>query len=408
MKTFKSIVKQLLSKLGVFDFFVRLMYAHLSFYIYKFRYMGIKSSDKCFVFESFQGKNASDSPYALYLELKKEQPDYVFFWVFNDVECDDAVELAQDIRTKIIKRGSSDYFKAYASSKYWIVNCRIPYRLVPSKTQILVQCWHGTPLKKLGKDIQVENHPTTSLKAMHFAYQWEGKRCHYFLSPSEYASKCFKSAFGLKDKQILELGYPRNDELIHYRNDHKYLDRIKKSLNIDSDKKIILYAPTFRDDEFLSGKHVATNQLNNKEFKLAFSQDEVQFLFRGHYFTQVSQCKDNFFINVSAYPRINDLLLIADEVITDYSSLFFDYLILQRPMYFYMYDKKKYLNGLRGTYLDVERSMPGPIAETQGKLVDALKKTEKSIIDHENYCNIYNPHEDGGSSMRVIQIILGK
>lgn len=407
MKKFKMIIKQLLSKTGVVDFYIKQLYIYLTVLFYKVKHCRVSIHPDQFVFESFQGKSASDSPYALYLELKMTRPTAQFIWVFADTNCEDALRLNLESNTRCVSRGSSAYFNAYASSQYWIANCRLPYRLIPRTPQTLLQCWHGTPLKKLGLDIKVENHPTSSLKAMHFAYQWEGKRCNYFLSPSAYASQCFKSAFDLKNEQIIELGYPRNDELTRYQSDHAYQTSIKTRLGIDLHKKVILYAPTFRDDDFSSGKHVASNQLDNEAFKSEFNRDEVQFLFRGHYFTQVSPSDDEFFINVSDYPRINDLLLIADEVITDYSSLFFDYLILQRPIYFYMYDKDKYINGLRGVYLNIEQDMPGPVCESQARLIETLKQTESSRQTEQQYNNQYNPHEDGKASMRIIKTILG-
>lgn len=371
----------------------------------------VKLNSNQFIFECFQGKSASDSPYALYLELKKQKPKANFVWVFSELTHPDVLLLQKEANTKVVKRGTKAYFQAYAESKYWIVNCRLPYRLIPSKKQKLLQCWHGTPLKKLGKDILVENHPTSSLKAMHFAYQWEGKRCDYFVSPSPYASQCFKTSFSLQDKQILELGYPRNDELFRYKDDLEYQENIKQKLGIDNKKKVILYAPTFRDDDFKKGKHVTQNKLDNDEFKLSFNND-VQFLFRGHYFTKIEGFGDGCFLNVSDYPRLNDLLLIADEVITDYSSLFFDYLILERPIYFYMYDKSKYLNDIRGAYLNVDIDMPGPVVESQEDLLiymheEKSKFSDKNIKLNKDYNLTYNPYEDGYSAARVIKHFLG-
>jgi len=399
------IVKQLLAKTGSFDFYTKQLYIQLTVIIYKLKYLLVKVQPEQFVFESFQGKSASDSPYALYLELTKLLPNANFIWVFSDNKHEDFQKLQNISNTRCVVRATKSYFQAYASSQYWIINCRLPYRLIPSQSQTVIQCWHGTPLKKLGLDIKVENHPTSSLKAMHFAYLWESKRCDYFLSPSPYASKCFKSSFGVSDTQIVELGYPRNDDLSRYKKDIIYQNNIKKKLGIEQNKKLILYAPTFRDDDFSAGKHRAINQLDNTQFKEKFD-DDVQFLFRGHYFSEVQQHQDSFFLNVSNYPRINDLLLIADAIITDYSSLFFDYLVLERPIFFYMYDKGKYLNDIRGTYLDVDKSMPGPIAQTQQELLNLLLNTEKNDIDLKHFNDDYNPYEDGQSSVRVIKKIL--
>ncbi|MCF7355405.1 CDP-glycerol glycerophosphotransferase family protein [Vibrio sp. CK2-1] len=407
MRKFKVLIKQLLSKTGALDLYVKHFYIHLTVFLYKIKHANVIVSENQFIFECFRGKSATDSPYSLFRELQANHPGATFIWVFSDPEHPDVQKLSLDKNTQIVKRGTKEYFNAYASSQYWIVNCRLPYRLMPSKKQTVIQCWHGTPLKKLGLDIQVDNQPTSSLQAMHFAYKWEGKRCDYFLSPSPYASECFITSFGLTREQILEVGYPRNDDLVNYKNDKTYHDKIKEDLGVALDKKVILYAPTFRDDDFVAGKHVAMNKLDNENFKTSFGS-EVQFLFRGHYFTQVDQPKDSFFINVSDYPRINDLLLIADELITDYSSLFFDYLVLNRPVYFYMYDKGKYLNNLRGTYLNVETEMPGPVTEDQDELIEILKNQTKPESQSDIFNKVYNPHEQGNSAQCVIQKFLGK
>jgi len=397
-------VKRLLSKTGSVDLFIKRAYIWATVLIYKLRYFLIQVKPKQIIFESFQGKSASDSPYALYLQLQKSLPNAKFIWVFANDNIEGFHTLQNRPNTHCVIRGTTAYFQAYASSQYWIVNCRLPYRLLSNSKQTVIQCWHGTPLKKLGMDIKVENHPTSSLKAMHFAYQWEGRRCDYFLSPSAYASNCFVSSFGLDKNQIVELGYPRNDSLFRYKDDIEYQQAIKQKLGIKKDKKVILYAPTFRDDDFSNGKHIATNRLDNDAFKTQF--EDVQFLFRGHYFANVESKKDTAFLDVSDYPLINDLLLIADEIITDYSSLFFDYLILERPMYFYMYDKNKYLNDIRGAYLNVDTDMPGPIIENQKDLLHAMKNIKATKEQLDKFNKLYNPNEDGQSSFRIHDTII--
>lgn len=397
-------VKRLLSKTGSLDLFIKRTYIWATVFIYKLRYFLIKMKPKQIIFESFQGKSASDSPYAIYLQFQKSLPNANFIWVFANENIEDFHILQKQPNTHCVIRGTRAYFQAYASSQYWIVNCRLPYRLLASSKQTVIQCWHGTPLKKLGMDIKVENHPTSSLKAMHFAYQWEGRRCDYFLSPSAYASNCFVSSFGLAKSQVVELGYPRNDSLFRYKDDIEYQQAIKRKLGIKEDKKVILYAPTFRDDDFSNGKHTTVNRLDNDAFKAQFR--DVQFLFRGHYFANVESKNDTDFLDVSDYPLINDLLLIADEIITDYSSLFFDYLILERPMYFYMYDKNKYLNDIRGTYLNVDNDMPGPVVESQEELLHSMKGATWTKEQQDKFNRLYNPYEDGQSSLRIHDTII--
>ena len=160
------------------------------------------------------------------------------------------------------------------------------------------------------------------------------------ISPSAFCTEKFVSAFDLKDKSIVkEVGYPRNDFLYKYTD--KDINRIKRSLGISKDKKVILYAPTWRDDQHKSGVgYTYEVNINFDKLRKELSKDYV-ILFRAHYF--VSSIFDfskyeGFIYNVSNVDNVNDLYVISDLLITDYSSVFFDYSILKRPVLFYMYD----------------------------------------------------------------------
>src|SRR5699024_5292563 len=191
------------------------------------------------LFESGLGKQYSDSPRSIYEEIVRRNLNYKKIWVSNQRIRFDDVE-----NTKKIKRLSPSYYYYLARSKYWVNNQNFPTYIKKRKNTIYVQTWHGTPLKKMLFDIDnIMGRTPGYLDRVSSAIEnWD-----YLLSPSSYASKAFKSAFQFKG-EIIEEGYPRND-VFYADENNQLLQSIKSRLNISKHdkRKIILYAPTFRD-----------------------------------------------------------------------------------------------------------------------------------------------------------------
>lgn len=374
----------------------------------------MKVNDKQIIFSSFQGRLYSCSPKAIY-EYMISNPqfdDYKFIWAFNKPE--QKQSLFTDGRTVLVKYNSKDFFKYLASSKYWIFNFKTPEYFIKKENQIFLQCWHGTPLKRIGMDIEVDGNAATDKKKIHESYLNDAKKYDYFISPSRYATERFVSSFGLKllDKEniIIEQGYPRNDKLKNFDADD--IIEIKRKLNISSDKKVILYCPTFRDDQYKPGVghtyQLGINLLRLKE-KLG---DGYFLLLRLHYLVSnkidISQFK-GFALDVSSYDDINDLYLISDVLVTDYSSVFFDFANLNRPMIFYMYDRELYQGTLRDFYLDL-KDIPGPIIEDECKLIEALRNTDEIACKYQEkikqFSSVYNYLDDGHATERTIKELM--
>ena len=381
---------------------------------YTYYYLFYKVDDKTIFFESFGGASASCSPKAIYNYLieNKDYKDYKFIWAFKNPEKDHLIKKNKNLT--IVKSKSKDYYKYLSKSKYWIVNSLLDLSVIKKKNQIYVQCWHGTPLKKLRCDITVTGSVLNTKEEVIKRNNLDVAKIDYFISPSKYSTEKFTSAFNLKNLNkeniIIEKGYPRNDKLINYtQND---INDIKEKLNIKTNKKIILYAPTFRDDEHKSGLgYTYKLNIDFDKLKKELGKDYV-ILFRAHYFIANSfdfnKYKD-FVYNVSDYDDINDLYIISDLLITDYSSVFFDYAILKRPILFYMYDYKNYKTKLRDFYLDL-KELPGPIIEKQEDLVKDIKQIDKVFNKYKEYYQTFNkkfnPYEDGKSSIRVVKEII--
>ena len=371
--------------------------------------------EKTIIFESFMGRSYSDNPRALYEEMIKNKrfDDYKFIWCFKEPEEKNEIEDLK--KAKIVRYNSKAYYEAYSKAKYFISNSRIPEAIKPRDGQEYIQTWHGTPLKRLGYDLQNEGgNALNSLKDMRKKYKDDAERYKYMLSPSKFCTDKFRSCFNLKENnpecEILEEGYPRNDFLSNYTKED--IDRIKTILGVNNiNKKIILYAPTWRDNQHTSGvgytyKADVDFDLLQKELK-----DDYIILFRAHYFVANSfdfERYKGFIYDVSKYESINDLYVVSDMLITDYSSVFFDYAILKRPMLFYMYDLEAYRDDIRGFYIDLSE-LPGEIVGTERELIDSIKNINLSTFYNEKYKAFndkFNYLDDGKVSHRVIEKII--
>ena len=367
--------------------------------LYRHRYLKQKIEPTWVVFESFFGKSYSDSPKYIYEYLAQHYPGkYQFIWVLDDKK---TVLPYGGIK---VKRFSRKYAYYLAKSKYLVFNVRQPLWLKKRPEQKLVQTWHGTPLKRLVFDQEevTAGSPTYKMQFYKKRAEWD-----YLVAANQFSSDVFRSCF-MYEGEMLETGYPRNDLLNHPDKASK-AGQIKAKLNIPSDKKLILYAPTWRDDEFIdTGKYKFQLQLDLAMLQRELGNDYV-ILLRTHYYIASSLDLtgfDNFVFNVSTYNDITELYLISDILITDYSSVFFDYATLRRPMLFFTYDLDKYRDMLRGFYISMEEELPGPLVFTTEEIVEAIKNIDQLEMDYkEKYDQFFQKFcswEDGQASKRVV------
>lgn len=399
--TFRKIVRAL-----------RLLLNKMKYLKYKLQY---KIDDKMIFFEVFDGRGYTCSPKAIYEKMltMKEFNDYKFIWAFKEIEKHD---IKKDKRLVMVKTNTKDYYKYISSSKYWIVNSIMDESISKKKGQIYVQCWHGTPLKRLRYDIEVNGSVLNTIKEIRKRNDRDASKFDYFISPSKYCTEKFISAFNLKKLGkkdiIIEEGYPRNDSL--FNRSKKDIDLLKEKMGIPKDKKVICYLPTFRDNQHTSGVGYTYNlEIDFDSLKKKFSKDYI-ILFRPHYFIankiDLSKYK-NFVYNVASYDEINDIYLVSDLLITDYSSVFFDYANLKRPVLFYMYDFDDYKNNLRDFYISLDE-LPGPITKTQKELESCIKNIDKVSLEYKEKYKKFNDKftylDDGSASERVIRTIFKK
>lgn len=375
----------------------------LYIFLYRRIFIKTKMQENLVFMESFLGKNYSDSPKYIYEYMLRHNMNYKFVWSFNEKK-----EIPGNPIQ--VKRFSLRYFYYLAKAKYWVSNSRLPRYLDKREGNIFLQTWHGTPLKKLVFDIN-DIHSADPNYKQHFYEQ--SRRWDYLSSPNEYSSEIFRRAF-LFDKEMLEYGYPRND-ILYKKNNDESINSLKNKMGIPLDKKVILYAPTWRDDEFYArGKYKFTLQLDLNELQQRLGNEYVVLL-RMHYFI-ANQMDisgfEGFAYDFSTYDDIAELYLVSDMLITDYSSVFFDYANLRRPILFYTYDLEKYRDTLRGFYIDMENEVPGPLIKTTAEIIDAIENIEKVCQDYKEKYDLFYKRfclwDDGNASERTVKKVFGK
>lgn len=368
-------------------------------YLLLFKRLSVKKN--YIVFESYLGRYYSDSPRALYEYIISQYPGkYKCIWAINEKR------RRREVAGKpvIVKRESLRYYYYVARAKYWINNMRQDVWLDKKDGMVFLETWHGTPLKKLFFDMDEVHSSGGDYKMEVFA---QTRKWDYLISDNPFSTEVFSSAFALDKSKILEYGYPRND-ILYAPDKQERAVQIKECLGIPVDKKVILYAPTWRDDEYYqAGAYKFHLELDIDRMRREFS-DEYVILLRTHYLIadklELEQYK-GFAYNGSDHGDISELYLISDICITDYSSVFFDYANLRRPTLFFVYDIEKYRDMLRGFYIDMETEVPGPLLRTNDEVIDAIrnidevmeKYREKEQAFYRRFCC----RDDGNASKRI-------
>ena len=378
-------------------------------FIYSCVYKFIKVDEKTVIFISFHGRGYSDNPKAIYEQMKQDArfQDYTFIWAIKHHKSKQASVQG----AKVIEYFSIPYFYYMSKAKYWVINCKMPQYIRKKEEQVYLQTWHGTPLKRLAHDIHVSKDTTfyrseMSAEEMYHTYDVDVARYNYMISPNPFCTDVFQSAFAIDRKRLIETGYPRNDILSNYTQEQVLA--IKQRLHIPLDKKVILYAPTWRDNQYVASGYTFKLEADFRKWKEALSEEYVV-IFKPHYLIINDSANDKelegFLFNVDAKEDISSLYIVADTLITDYSSVFFDYAILNRPMYFYMYDIENYREELRGFYIDIYKDIPGDIYEQEDAMLKAIKQGTYDFDRLAKFNAYFNVHEDGKASQRVIDIM---
>lgn len=347
----KEKIKNLLKN----NVFIYNIYSFIFNLLLKIFKLFIKIDEEIILINSFGGKKYDDSPRVIfeYMKTQEKYKKYKIYWAFhnpNDFEIEGAIK----IKTDTLK-----YFIIALKAKYWITNSAIERGLkFKNKKTIYINTWHGSAIKKMGID------------APNSVFRFNISKYDIMYAQSKYDIDIFSNAFELPRNIFVLAGLPRNDEL--YNVTEKEIESIRDKLNIPKNKKVILYAPTFREYSRDKNGCVSSPPININKWKEKLS-DKYIILFRAHYeINNILGIKDDDFIkNVSDYNNLNELMKISDILISDYSSIMFDYSILKRPIYSYAYDYDEYLEK-RGMYIDIKKELPNGVCETEQELLKQI------------------------------------
>lgn len=337
-------------------------------------------------FESFYGRNASCNPRAIDRELARVAPGVVRYWSVVDF----SVPVPEGAIAVV--EGTPQWWRARGVARLLVVNDWLRRRYARRAGQTVLQTWHGTPLKRLAL-----HRPGFDPRRM-VAVVRESRRWDVLLAQNPYSELVLRKAYAFLRRPVWVEGYPRNDVLVTGDG-----AATRTLLGIEPGERVFLYAPTWRDDR---DRMVDFLDLE----KLAADTGAVV-LVRGHSRTIIpgSDAVGARVIDVTTYPDIADLLVVADALVTDYSSVMFDYTATGRPIVFFTPDLAHYREDLRGFYFDLEAHAPGPMVTTQEELTAALADTTVPAAYTGRYArwrDRFNARDDGRAAERVVARIL--
>lgn len=351
------------------------------------------------------GKSITDSPYAIFLGLNAHETfsNYQHIWVVDHPDTlvfyQEKFKVFQNV--SFVIKESNEYLKALTESKFLINNATFPAYFTKKPQQIYINTWHGTPLKHMGFD--VKNNLKGSQNTMKNFLASD-----YMISPNAHTTNIFKHAFkldGLYSGEILEIGYPRIDLTIN-TTANEAREYLAEHLNLKKNP-IILYCPTWR------GKNVndPENSLLNvfEEIKLLNQKLPHQVLVKVHPFVY-SKAKEMPELKPYLVPDFldtNQLMPAVDLMITDYSSIFFDFLVTDKPIVFYVPDLDKYQNE-RGVYIDL-CALPGPVADNIQDVITLVSNESYKDADvqgkYAKFKHNFVNYENGSVTERLIESV---
>ncbi|WP_316523738.1 CDP-glycerol glycerophosphotransferase family protein [Kitasatospora brasiliensis] len=358
------------------------------------------------LYDVFGGRGYADSPRAVHAELARRGTELTHLWVIDDAQAEVPPGVVP------VRIWSPEWYRALATCRYLVGNTHFPDFLERRPGQVVVQTWHGSLLKRIAHDVE---NPWLADSGYLAALDRETAQWSLLLSPSPFATPILRRAFHYRG-ELLESGYPRNDVLA--RPDPRTAAAVRRRLGIPEGRRIVLYAPTWREDQRRGdGDGFRLDlRLDLDHARRLLGTDHV-LLVRPHAHVRepLPGAGDGFLYDCGDYPDPQDLLLVADVLVTDYSSIMFDFAITGRPMYFFTYDLEHYRDTLRGFYFDFEPNAPGPLVPTSAALLGALRELADSGAAlppgyAERYRRFRAEHcvlDDGGAARRVVDRMLG-
>lgn len=363
---------------------------------YAHYYENLDLKDNWILYESYFGTGLSCNPYAIFLSVLKDQrfSEFNHVWVISELE-----KVPEEFRFSknifFVKKGSDTYLRYLCVCKYLVNNNTFPPYFIRKPGQRYLNTWHGTPLKTLGVDmkgspVQRANTARNFIQASHL------------ISPNRHTSRVLVDGYdicGSVTAKVLETGYPRIDLMLNNPPESK--ETLLRALGLKRSKPVVLYAPTYRG--LWDSPAVETERLV-ADVKALIS-DEYQLVFRGHHATE--RVLSELELPVVIAPSSIDscmMLSVTDVLITDYSSIFYDFLPTQRPIIHYIYDFDDYSRE-RGMYFGKE-GLPGVLCyDVEAVKREVVRWNNENLEPNPHYLSLSRDmcgYEDGASTDRAV------
>ncbi|MER6255813.1 bifunctional glycosyltransferase family 2 protein/CDP-glycerol:glycerophosphate glycerophosphotransferase [Streptomyces sp. NPDC001584] len=353
------------------------------------------------VYDTFQGQGAGDSPRAIHEELVRRGEKLEHIWLVRDGRAE------VPATARAVQHGSVESWEVLARARYYVTNDNVPQRFERRSGQVVVQTWHGTPIKEIGHDFVHDYYTSPEILEglEHDSAQWT-----LLASPSSYATPLLKRALGY-DGEVIEAGSPRTDALV--RPDAQRIAEVRRRLGLPEGKKVVLYMPTWRENnEGFSGGYKLDLRIDLDRARRELGEDHVLLIRSHHHVTEQVRdgVRDGFVVDVSRWPDAADLLLVADVLISDYSSAMFDFAHTDRPILLFTYDLEHYRGTLRGFNFDLEAKAPGPLLADSASLIEAVRNADAVGAEYAGaraafraeFCDL----DEGNAAERVVERML--
>lgn len=356
-----------------------------------FRVIGLfVRTDPTLVLMNGHGYKYNDSPRAIHRKMVELGLDktYRIVWALHEP---DAFDIPGRVET--VKMDSLRYFVTALRAKYWVSCVNIERSLhFKKRATVYMNTWHGAIINLCGNAVG-------GRRDFHF------EDVNYFCVNSEREGELFARDFNLLPSAVVRTGYPRNDEL--YAATPERVRELREAFSIPEGKRVILYAPTWRDSEDGGASYTLTPPVDFARWERELS-DEYVVLLRTHPYTTeaMNVTFGDFLRDVTDYEEVNHLLIVADLLISDYSSINLDYAILEKPMLCFGYDYDAYKQ-TRGFYYDLEQTMPGGVVRDEDTLLERIRTmdTDAACRAAKEYKQTYMQYGDGQAALACLRLL---
>ncbi len=333
------------------------LYFYSSSLFINFVKLFLKPDDKLLLFVCYGGRHYSDSTKVIYEAMLKDErfKGYKKVWAFTNPE-------KYPFIANTINIDSFEYIKTALKARCWITNVMIERALdFRGINTFYFHTTHGVLVKLDGNDAKGKKNFKSLAKC----------KIDCILAQSEYEKKVIMSMLGIASDKVKILGFPKNDILV--KHDEKYRKEIRRKLGIPENKKAVLYAPTFREeDDFIERFDIDITLWKN------ILGDDYVLLYRAHPIVKSSyKNNDSFFIDTTPYEVVEDIMIAADILVSDYSGIIFAFCLMDKPIFLWTYDYDIY-NEVRGLYFDIRKELP--YHEGEAELLDMIKHSDSKEI----------------------------